>query len=685
MAVADRRDRKASPPGSTAAVVLAVAGVAALAALLPLHTAQGPGGLGLAGVWSALAAADPGTDRVIFLHLHLPRVVAALLAGAALAVSGVLLQAVTRNPMAAPGLLGVSAGAQVALTLAVTVLPGLAAGAPLAVAFAGGMTAAVVTYAVAGGPAATPVRLVLAGMAVSLALGAVSALLAVLSETDLSGLFLWGAGSLVQPDWTEPAAAVPRVAAGLLLALLLARALDILALGDDTARALGQTVGAIRLGGAAVATLLAAAAVCLAGPIAFVGLVTPNLLRLAGVTRHGSLMPLAALWGGVLLLAADTGALALSSGRWPVPAGVVVALIGAPVLILLVRRAGRMDRATTRGGSATARRPLPLPVLLGAGACALPLVALLGLSAGPGGLSAEMAGRVLDGLDAGGRMILDLRLPRTLVGMTAGAMLAASGVLLQGVVRNPLAGPELIGVTQSAGLLALLALLVMPALPLVGIQAAALAGGALAFLVILGVASRAGLTPGRVALAGLGFGALCAALASLVTAAAGLQVAQVLVWLAGTTHARTWDHLAALLPWALLLLPTAWTVGRWLDLVALGDDAARALGLSLERTRMLVAALAVALAAAAVSVVGPVAFVGLMAPHGARLLCGGAHRRLLIVAALLGAVLLGVADVVGRTVLAPREIPVGLVTALLGAPYILLALWRGAPRPGGST
>lgn len=672
--------RRMNRGGAAMPVLLAVLGFILLAILLPAHVQQGYGNSGLGGVLSALFDRAGGAERAVLVHMHLPRAAAALLAGAALAVSGVLLQAVTRNPMASPSLLGVSAGAHLALILAIAVFPALAAVAPLAVAFAGGLAAAMMTYAVAGGLKATPVRLVLAGMAVSLAVGAVSALLAILIDNDLSGLFLWGAGSLVQLDWTGSADALPRIAVGIALALLMGRALDVLSLGDDVAQSLGQGVGRVRLAGAGVATLLAAAAVCLSGPIAFIGLITPNLLRLAGVTRHRPLMLLAALWGGVLLLAADTSALALSSGRWPVPAGVIAALIGAPMLILLVRRTGRLDRAATRGGTAGGGRALPFPLLLALGAAALPLVALLGLSAGSNGLSPALLARVLSEPGPADLAVLGLRLPRTLIAMLVGAMLASSGLLFQGVVRNPLAGPELIGVNQSAGLVALLALLVLPGLPMIGLQAAALLGGGIAFAVILGVSGRAGMTPARVALAGLGFGALCAALSSLIVSVAGLQVAQALVWLAGTTYARGWADLAGLLPWAVLLLPAAWLVGRWLDLISLGDDAARALGLPLDRARALVAAIGVAVSAAAVSVVGPVAFVGLMAPHGARLICRGGHRRLLVVAAILGAVLLGLADVVGRTLLAPVEIPVGLVTAMLGAPYILLALWRAQPR-----
>nr|MBA2454071.1 iron chelate uptake ABC transporter family permease subunit [Chloroflexia bacterium] len=152
-----------------------------------------------------------------------------------------------------------------------------------------------------------------------------------------------------------------------------------------------------------------------------------------------------------------------------------------------------------------------------------------------------------------------------------------------------------------------------------------------------------------------------------------------LVWLSGSTYARDWDDLQRLLPWLVVLLPVAWLAARQLDVLGLGDDAARAIGMPLERTRLAILTVAVALSAAAVSVVGTIGFVGLIGPHTARILLAGQHqhRKLVPLAAILGALLVTLADTIGRFALAPKEIPAGLVTALIGAPYFLWLLWRG--------
>lgn len=662
------------------ALRVTLAAFASVGVLLPLHALQGDVGYGLGTVFATLFAPDDGIEQALFLHLRLPRAVAALLAGAAFGLSGAVLQGITRNPLASPGLLGVSAGAQLALALGLAALPALHGLSPLLLAFLGGLAAALLTYGIAGGARSTPLRLTLAGVAVSLALGAAASAVALLFENDMGGLFFWGAGSVAQADWIGPMEALPRIAIGCLLALLLARALDIIALGDDSARALGLGIERTRIAGVLVATLLAASAVCLAGPIGFIGLIAPNLLRLVGMRRHGGLLPLSALWGAVLLLAADTVALSLSHAGWEVPAGVVAAVIGAPLLVMLVRRTGGAE-AMGNGGSgrdagygAHVRRQ-PFAALVAGASAMLAVVLLLGLSLGPAGWSPPDLGDMATGMIAGADPV-SLRLPRMLVAATVGAMLAVSGLLLQGVVRNPLAGPELIGVSQASGLGALIAMLAVPGLPSGGVQVAAMAGGAANLVLLLLLARHGGATPIRIALLGLALGALCAALSGLVVAHARLQVAQALVWLAGSTYARDWEDLQRLLPWAAVMIPAALVLARWLDLLALGDDRARGLGVDVARSRLLLTIIAIILCAAAVAAVGPVAFVGLIAPHAARIACPGGHRRRLIVTVLFGAIIMAAADLLGRIALPPAELPVGIVTALIGSPYFLWMLWR---------
>lgn len=213
----------------------------------------------------------------------------------------------------------------------------------------------------------------------------------------------------------------------------------------------------------------------------------------------------------------------------------------------------------------------------------------------------------------------------------------------------------------------------IPGLPTGLVPVAAFVGGVVAFGIVYAASWRGGVSPVRLALVGLAVSALFSAIISALVVAAGLRVAQALTWLAGTTYARGWDEAAGLAPWFALLL-VAVLLARRLDLMALGEELPIALGVSLQRSRAIALATAVALASASVAAVGTLSFVGLMAPHLARVLAGPRHGKLLPLALVIGAVLVVLADTLGRTLFAPRELPSGLMTAVIGAPYFLLLM-----------
>ncbi len=668
---------------------LAVFGLGAilLILLLLVHLGQGAADVATGTLLDAVFAYGGSLHHEIVRHLRLPRALAGVVSGALLGVAGLLLQTTTRNPLASPATLGVNAGAFLAVVASAALFPGLHAFSPMTVAFLGGLAAAALVLVVAGGLSATPVRLALAGMAVAMALAAGAAVLQILFEEETAGLFFWGSGTLIQDGWSGLAYVLPRALPALLVVLLLSRSLDVLALGDDTARSLGQRVGLVRVGTTGLAVLLAAAAVSLTGPIGFIGLVAPHLVRLMGLGRHLPRILGSALWGALLLVGADVVGRLIGGELSELPAGVITALIGTPFLIYLAHHVGRGDDRIPRArgrqttGPSSARR-LPLGVTLATSTLALGGVISLGLAFGAvdiplGGLAEVFTG-------AGSQMhrfiLLDLRLPRILVAALAGACLATSGLLLQGVVRNPLAAPELVGVMTGAGVGAMILLLAVPGAPTSLVPIAAFAGAVVAFAIVYAAAWRDGVSPERLALVGIGVSALGAAIINVLVVRSDMRIAQALVWLSGSTYAQGWPDLQALGLWALVLLPVAWLTARHLDLLGLGDATATGLGLPVERSRLLQLGLAVALAAAAVSTVGTVGFVGLVAPHAARLLVGGRHRRVIPVALLLGAILLVSADLIGRVVLAPKQIPSGLVAAVLGAPYFVWLLRRTGGR-----
>lgn len=664
----------------------------ALTADLPARTGLGPAArlgsiaaglaalVALARLWptlQALAAAGPAeaeAARFLLWELRLPRVLAGLAAGAAFGAAGALLQAVTRNPLAAPDLLGVTAGAQVGVLLGLTV-PALAAVSGPPLLFACGLAAAALALTAAGGWRAPPLRLLLAGGACALLLGAAVTVTLALFEQNIAGLALWGGGALYQPGAEGLAEAALWLLPPLLAIPFLLRGLDALALGEDAAAGIGVAVAPMRFAGVVTATALTAFAVAVAGPIGFVGLIAPNLVRAAGIRRLGPVVALSALFGGGLLIAADgaVAGLGLSAG---LSTAVATALVGTPILLALVMR-GRALTPPDRGEVAGSGRAASLAVVAPVLAVALAALAAFGLAWGETWLAPARWAAALAGSDPEAGLILGIRGPRIAVAAVAGMMLAASGVVLQSVVRNALAGPELLGVTQGAALVTLSGLLAFPLIGRPETFALALAGGLATLGLILAINRRRRFAPLPVALTGLAFSGLFAALTYAVVVETSAQPARALIWLVGGTYGRAWPDAVALLPWLLASLPALALLSRPLDLLTLGDDAAAGLGLNVAFLRALALTLAAVLASAAVAIVGPLAFVGLLTPHLARLVGFHAHGDRLPVAMLLGALLTVAADILGRVALAPKEIPAGALTAMIGAPYFLWLMSRG--------
>jgi iron complex transport system permease protein len=659
--------------------VAAVAGPAAAIILIYCHAAVGIDA-SLATIVGSIAAPSHENAAGMLLHyLRLPRTLAAMLTGACLAVAGTLFQAATRNPLASPGILGVTAGAQLFVALA-ALIPRIALVLPHTLAAtAGGIVAGCITWIVSRGNETGPIRIALSGMAVSLMAGAAAAALALLNETAGASLYLWSGGSLIQADWNVPINALVGFVPAFILSLFFARQFDILVLGDDTARMLGQNVLLVRGAALIVGVWLSALAVTLAGPVVFVGLVAPNLLRMSGISRHIALLPFAVLIGIILTVGADLVVLQLSSNAGELSVGVPIAMIGAPVLVFLAWQYARENGSVVE--FATGRRMSFAPPRVPATAILLILiipVTSLGLMNGGRFFFPQEVYAFLTGcapLDI--RQILELRALRIAGASLGGALLALSGLVLQGVIRNPLASPELIGVTQTSGLFAVAMILLFPQFGFLGVQAGAIAGGLSAAVLVGILGLRLQLAPSALALIGLGLATFAASAATALVIGGGFQASQAATWLAGSTYGFSVDDLIILVVGLLVTGPLAYLLLSVTDMLGFGQQKAFSLGLNVKLTQwahLLMGALCASLVAA---VFGPVSFVGLMASHVARLLCHGRrHRDLPPATMIIGAILMVAADCLGRTLFAPVEIPVGLMTALIGAPFILLILRR---------
>ncbi len=316
-----------------------LAAVLLLGACAGISLAVGARTVPLSDVLETLAGGRRGTLADAVVLGRIPRTIFGLLAGASLGTAGVLMQAVTRNPVADPGILGVNTGAALAVVCGIAFLGIGTPGAYLLLALAGAGLTAVLVYGVGSlGPGgATPIKLALAGAAASAALSsAVGAVM--LPRTEVMNAYrFWQVGSLGGADWQGIAAILPLLAVGFLLGMLLGPSLDALAMGDDMARGLGVRVQCVRIAGAAAGVLLCGAVTAQAGPIGFVGLLVPHVARMLTGPDHRLLLPWAAAGGALLMLSADiAGRLLGSPGE--LEAGIVTAFLGAPALIVLARK-----------------------------------------------------------------------------------------------------------------------------------------------------------------------------------------------------------------------------------------------------------------------------------------------------------------------------------------------------------
>lgn len=320
---------------------------------------------------------------------------------------------------------------------------------------------------------------------------------------------------------------------------------------------------------------------------------------------------------------------------------------------------------------------------------ALGATIVLGIAVGPVYISPRVVWDSLLGQGEGTSAVIvnDIRLPRVLVGAMVGSSLAMSGAILQGITRNPLADPHIFGISAGAALVAVGLIVFLPSVSndRVGIEVAGLhllsltvvqplsllgglTGGAIAYL----MAWRGGVSPVRLALAGIAVTSMLTAITSgiLVTSAFSAQIG--LRWLIGGLSQRNWNDFNMLWPYFVAGSLTAMLMARQLNVISLGDELATSLGQRVERTRFILAAAAALLAGAAVSIAGLVGFLGLIIPHFVRLLVGNDYRIVIPASAVFGAILLVLADTVARTAFDPQELPVGVLTAVLGGPVFIL-------------
>ncbi|BCH28954.1 Fe3+-hydroxamate ABC transporter permease FhuB [Mesorhizobium sp. L-8-10] len=615
--------------------------------------------------WQALLATDNADPRqLLFRHAELPRLAIAILAGGALGLSGALLQQVLRNPLAEPTTVGTFAGASLALTVATLYAPWLLVHGREAVALAGGGLTTLAVLALAIGRGFSPVTIIIGGLVVSLTCSSASALLMAMNREYSEELFIWQTGSLVQNGDRVALGLVPWLAGGIVAAAALIRPLGLLDLSDEGAASLGTRPAMIRLAGLAVAVALAGAVVAAVGVISFVGLAAPALVRLAGARSLPARLVWAALFGAALLWFTDrlVRILPLPS---EIPAGTASVLLGAPLLLLLL---GRLRAGPVRGGT----MPVPMrtgprpPLILLAVILALAVAAALFFGRGAAGWHWVPPADLAE--------FLALRAPRVAVALSAGVMLGVAGTLMQRMTGNPMAAPEVMGVSAGASLGVLALFFLTTGIDRSGLLAAAVLGALATLAAITAVGHRHDFAPERLLLAGVALATTGSAVQAVALASGDPRLDFLLGWLSGSTWRSTGADALAAGATAVLVLALAPLTARWLEILPLGDAASRSLGLGLAFVRGALLLLTALPTAVATLVIGPLSFVGLVAPHLAAML--GFRRALpqLAAAAALGGLTLVAADWLGRTLIFPWQVPAGLLAAFVGGPYFMVLM-----------
>ncbi|USD67621.1 iron ABC transporter permease [Vibrio sp. SCSIO 43136] len=603
-------------------------------------------------------------SRSMLTHVWIPTALMALVVGMLHSSSGLLIQISLNNDFASPATLGIASGALLGAVVAQIGFPEVGFVVIWLGAFIGALLLSVVILLVSRLFGGGQVSIILVGMALGLGAGAVSSILLLYFENQTDGLFLWGSGQVLQTSINPIKNYAPLILATLLASMVVLPKLSLFQLGETNARALGVSVALWRWLILLVAVLQASLATAMVGLVAFVGLMAPHLARsvyaLTNKQRNiVALWLLSVLIGALIVLAAEWCSRSLLFIGYRLPTGAFTTLIGAPFFIyLLFRRAGRVSAASDSGllhlRAIVELKPYKTMFLL-----AMMLVFSLHFWA--------------DLSTASTAVWVNYRIVMAAI---AGVALAVAGVVLQSLFRNPMASPDISGVSAFAVLLIACVLVIYPAAPQWVLSGASLVGAALVML-LLSWGIKQQLNVAQLALFGIVISAFAGTATHILLTFGSSTASVTLMWLSGTTYGASLEQIIPFLVVVTVTLVSLLPFLRSLDLFSLGEIVPKTLGVDVNKHRVALLLGSAFLTAISVSYVGAISFIGLLAPHCARLLGVTRHAHLLPTAAFIGATLMVWADGLGRTVTAPNEIAAGLMVSIIGSGYFLLLILVG--------
>ena len=618
--------------------------------------------------WGLLLSAAPDAfEEVMWWYSAMPRAVLAILIGATMGLVGSLFQQLLLNPLVSPTTLGTTSGAWFGIACGALFFDFQSPNMNVLFAIAGGLVASGLVVLIAGRSGLRGLPVILSGMAVSLFLGAVTTGLILLNEEYARNIFIWGAGDLTQTDWTGVQWLLPRYLIIPLLIIFAAKPLNLMRLGDEIAEGRGMSLMPAMIVIIAAGVWLTAVSITTVGLIGFIGLIAPNIAKMISPLEARNQMIMSMLVGAISLLLCDCLALWFTTFSPDlVPSGAAAALIGAPALIWLARgRFCSIDDGSRRAQpSARTKLNRVRFILLIAGAIVLAVVAVSLAPVASGAWKFNWPDNT----------VLSLRWPRILAAASAGIGLAVAGTILQRLIRNPLASPDLLGLSAGATLVLVAGVLLFGSSirefgPLVGFMGC---GFVIVLLLVLG--RRYQYSPGIMTLMGISLAAFLDAIVQFALSQGNQSVYDILGWMSGSTYHVSEEEALILALGTIVGLGFSYTSKRGLTLIFVGDEFAGSRGLDVQRGRMLLLFLVAGLVALSTSVIGPIGFVGLLAPHIASIFGARKVVEQLLVASVMGCALMLLADWLGRVVLFPVQIPAGLLASVIGGAYFIWLL-----------
>lgn len=608
---------------------------------------------------------DATMAHILLWDSTLPRIVMAILVGGSLGLATLLLQQITHNPLASESTLAISSGAQLALLSVSIFFPSVfvyVGGEAWAII--GAVVALVMVLFLALKNGLQPLRTLLVGMVLSLFFGAVASVLMVHYPEESKAVMKWGAGSLIQDSWHDVIELLITNIVAFLGVYFLIKPLQILDLNDAQASSLGVSVKTIRLCGLAIVALLVAITVSLVGMIGFIGLTAATIVRQCQLKKITERIVVTYALSGLLLLLADTlmGIAQLYTSVY-LPVGAATAFLGAPILLYVLFKSFKQQAPTFNDNPIVQRisRVAKTQLFTYLGAFMLLLIVANMF------VKHDTTGYVLSHWST---QLVALRLPRLLTAFTAGLMLSVCGLILQRVAKNPLASPELLGVNSGAAMMMLIVIL-FTTLDKQYMWIAGIVGAVITLAFIIAVNYRHQLQPEKVLISGLAVAAFMDAFLRLMMANGDPRAQFLLVWLSGSTYYSSSHTAFIALGVSVVALIIALMMSRVLTLLSIVPSVAQSLGLSILKSRIGMLTVAAVLSAIATLLIGPLSFIGLIAPHLARVLGCQTVKAQLTCSCLIGIDLMLSADWLASNLLFPYEIPTSLVATVIGGGLFL--------------